>query len=378
MEQSFMPSPLVFHVIPSLRMGGAERLVVELAARLPDRGFRTRIVALFDRGALWREVRERNITWVQVMRSVRSSRPDLVLRLGKMFFAEPGRRPHIVHTHLFGADFWSVLARDLFSARFFLRERRVPRTRFISTAHNVDRDDSSVRRFARRWAARRMDRVIAISKEVETYARRDLGVPARRLEIIPNGADLDRIRPRGSRPFSDVPRFITVGRLEPQKGHDTLLRALAGVPPPWRLDIVGTGSLERDLRELAERMHIASRVHFLGERNDVPDLLAASDLFLFPSRWEGMGLALLEAMAAGVPALASDLPAIREFAPARSLVRPDDPAAWSRAVSRALAASSELIARAPELERRVRRAYGINRMVDAYAETYENMMNIAK
>jgi glycosyltransferase involved in cell wall biosynthesis len=366
--------PLVFHVIPSLRMGGAERLAVELAARLPERGFRTRIVALFDRGALWEEARERNIPWAQILHSTRESRLDLVLGLGKKIFAEPSRRPAIVHTHLFGADFWSMVARDLYAARFFLRERRVPRARFVSTAHNVDRDDSSVRRLARRWAARRMDRVIAISKEVETYARRDLGVRARRTEIIPNGADFDRIRPRGSRPFNEVPRLITVGRLEPQKGHETLIRALADVPPPWRLDIAGTGSLERDLRELAERMHIASRVHFLGERRDVPGLLAASDLFLFPSRWEGMGLALLEAMAAGVPALASDLPAIREFAPARCLVRPDDPAAWSRAVSRALAASSELIARTPELESRVRRKYGINRMVDAYARTYESML----
>ncbi len=362
--------PLVFHVIPSLRMGGAERLVLELCARLPEHGYRTKIIALFDGGALWQEVRDRNIRWTQTVPSVDASRLELLSRLKKTIYAEPGRRPDIVHAHLFGADFWSILAREFHEVHRMLHEKGVPPPAFVSTAHNIDHEDSSLRRFARRWAVRRMDRVIAISKDVRRYAMHDLRVKNDRIRIIPNGIDVDRIPLRGTRAFDATPRFITVGRLEPQKGHETLFRALKDVKPPWRLDVVGSGSLERDLKELAERMHIASRVHFLGERHDVGELLAASDLFLFPSHWEGMGLALLEAMAAGLPFLASDLPAIREFTTASRLVPPEDPLAWTEAVAKALASSKDLIKKAEDAVPRVRKKYGIDRMVGEYAKLY--------
>jgi glycosyltransferase involved in cell wall biosynthesis len=355
-------------------MGGAERLVVELAARLPERGYRTKIIALFDGGALWKEVRDRNIRWVQTVPSVDASRIELLRQLKKTIFAEPGRRPAIVHTHLFGADFWSILARELHEGSRILYERRVPPPVFISTAHNIDHEDTSLRRFARRWAVRRMDKVIAISKDVKQYARHDLRVKENHIQVVTNGVDFDRIPSRGKRAFDGTPRFIVVGRLEPQKGHETLLRALKDVSPPWRLDIVGSGSLERELRELTEQMHIASRVHFLGERYDVGELLAASDMFLFPSHWEGMGLALLEAMAAGLPFLASDLPAIREFVSRPHLVAPEDPFAWTEAITKSLASSKDLIKKAGDTETRIRKKYGIDRMVDEYAKIYKGLI----
>lgn len=366
--------PFVFHVVPSLRLGGAERLIVELAARLPQRGYRTKIVALFDAGTLWQEVRDRNIRWTQVAPSVHASRFDLLRQLMVKIYADPGRRPDIVHTHLFGADAWCTLARTLHRASDFLYERGVAQPVFISTAHNIDHEDTSLRRFARRWAVRRMDHVIAISKDVKRYVVNDLRVREPRVSVIPNGIDVREVPEREPGGFRSVPRLIIVGRLEPQKGHETLFRALADVPSPWRLDVVGRGSLERELKELTEELGIASRVHFLGECRDVRERLAASDLFLFPSLWEGMGLALLEAMAAGVPFLASDLPAIREFAPARHLVPAEDVPAWTRAIREALKHPRDLLVSARALSPRTRKKYDINRMVDAYAKVYKRLV----
>lgn len=371
--------PLVLHVIPTLRRGGAERLALELCARLPAYGYRTKLASLFGGGSLWGEIRDRNIRWIELASSTHVHRASLLRRLLRVIYADPPRRPAIVHTHLFGGDVWSIAAKSLHRVGWgamFDASRMKPF--FISTAHNIDRDDTSARRAARRWVVRRMHRVIAISKEVGQYAEHDLGASPSRVQVIPNGINVDAIPfRRGIADSSHTPRFFMTGRLEPQKGHAILFRALADVPPPWTLDIAGTGSLERDLKELAEQLGISSRIRFLGERDDIPALLEAADLFVFPSQWEGMGLALLEAMAAGVPALASDLPSIREYAPASMLVAAHEPSAWTAAILRVMAdpalAAEEAMARSTAIRAR----YTIDRMVRAYAAVYDDILSNA-
>ncbi|MCL4732960.1 glycosyltransferase [Patescibacteria group bacterium] len=372
-------APLVLHVIPTLRRGGAERLALELCARLPAYGYRTKLAGLFGGGSLWGEMRDRNIRWIELASSTHAHRAALLRRLLRVIYADPPRRPAIVHTHLFGGDVWSIAAKSIhrvgWGAIFDASSRMKPF--FISTAHNIDRDDTSARRAARRWAVRRMHRVIAISKDVGHYAERDLGAAPSRVQVIPNGIDVDAIPLRRGIAAPHTPRFFMTGRLEPQKGHAILFRALADVPPPWTLDIAGTGSLERDLKELAERLGISSRIRFLGERDDIPALLGTVDVFLFPSQWEGMGLALLEAMAAGVPALASDLPSIREYAPASMLVAAHEPSAWTAAIMRVMADPVLAAEVAMERSTAIRARYTIDRMVRAYAAVYDDILSNA-
>jgi glycosyltransferase involved in cell wall biosynthesis len=140
------------------------------------------------------------------------------------------------------------------------------------------------------------------------------------------------------------------------------------------LDVAGEGSLARDLKELAEKLGIASRVHFLGARSDIPQLLAQTDLLLFPSKWEGFGIALAEAAAAGVPLLASDLPALRDFIPSTRLVPPGDVHAWQRAISETLEDPSSALATAAHLAPRIRKRYDVEAMVDRYAEFYREVL----
>lgn len=136
---------------------------------------------------------------------------------------------------------------------------------------------------------------------------------------------------------------IMVATLEPHKDHETLLRAVPAIraaEPEFRLRLAGDGSLRGRLEELAGNLGLGGAVEFLGTRKDVPDLLGESDLFVFSTTLqEGLGSVLLEAMAAELPILASDVPACREMLAGGihgTLVPPSDPAVWSEAIVRAI------------------------------------------
>ncbi|MEA2378592.1 MAG: hypothetical protein QOI45_461 [Thermoleophilaceae bacterium] len=180
-------------------------------------------------------------------------------------------------------------------------------------------------------------------------ARRELlaaGVPAERILALPNGVDVDVHRPatgderRQLRERLGLPadRFIGVfvGRLHPVKDVDTLLAATARVPE-MTLAVVGDGPERRRLEAQAERLGIASRVSFRGLSSEVPDVLRASDAFLLSSHGEGMSNALLEAMACGLPCLASgSVGGARELLEeGRGVLLPDgDVPAWAAAIER--------------------------------------------
>ena len=162
--------------------------------------------------------------------------------------------------------------------------------------------------------------------------------------------------------------LLNVGRLTDQKNQGVLIRALARVPDA-RLVIAGDGPERADYAELAAELGVTDRLHMLGDvtRADVADLLAAADLFVFPSTWETFGLAALEAVIAGVPIVAADLPVLREVlsaddGAAATFVAPHDTQGWIAAL-----ASASAKAPAPAIVEALARRYSVTRMVDAYA-----------
>lgn len=357
--------PLVLQIIPTLFAGGAERFAIELASRLPDYGYRTKLVVLFDGGPLRELVRERDVHWVQLMDSTKSNRWTLMKRLSRMIHEDESRRPAIVHTHLFGPDFWTTLP-----------EMEIPRTDrpiLISTAHNIDPDDGMIRRLARRMVVPMFDRVVSVSDEVKRYTINKLGVSPKRALMI-DGMCLLQPATRLSGPFHHPPKLVTVARLAPQKGIETVLRALADVPPPWQYMIVGAGPLERDLKELAERLGIASRVIFAGMVMNVPEILQSSDLFLFPSRWEGLGSAALEAGWAGVPVLTSDIDPLRSVFPDRQRLPIDDVPAWTRAIMSTLEDSNATLDHASKLSSKIISRFHPDVVVKQYAGVYDELL----
>lgn len=248
-------------------------------------------------------------------------------------------RPDVVHMHTSRAHALAVFALLGLGCRARVATRRMdyplrrnPYTRFLYGAG--------------------LDRVVAISEAVRAELLA-LGVPAARIRLIPSGIDLERFRPlaeasaearleaRARLGVAPGERVVgSAASLHPRKGQDVLIRAAARLATPPLLLLAGTGPARAGLEALAARLGVQARVRFLGQVEPVEPLLAALDLFCLPSRKEGLGVAALEAMAAGLPVVASAVGGLAESVlPEETglLVPPDDPEALARALERLLA-----------------------------------------
>jgi len=354
-------NPLVVQVLWSFGRAGAERMVLDLARALPQHGFRSRVIAAGGGGEMEKDFLDAGVEYAigPVVSSFR--RFETVNFLKRQIAAYP---PAIWHAHL--SEIWAGWALRSSNAK----------APFVVTAHNDDRDDPWLRHKARGMAFRDADKVVCISKVVQRYVAQEFHVPSSETTLIRNGIDFRRVIGRPVRSFSEPARLITVGRLVAQKDHATLLKALARIKQPWQLDILGQGSEQPTLERLAGSLKLTSRVHFLGSVTNVAERLSRSDLFLFPSRWEGQGLALLEAAAAGVPIIASDLPVFHETFDAHSLAfaKPQDVSAWTRAIETALANPEQALTRARRAEEITRREFALDRMVDKYVQLYRDVI----
>jgi glycosyltransferase involved in cell wall biosynthesis len=195
------------------------------------------------------------------------------------------------------------------------------------------------------WGSRAMadyllncDRIIALND----LAYRELtafGFRTDQIALIPNGVEVDRFTAKTSYDIADATRVVFVGRLAQAKGLDVLLEALGRLntqtPGKYQLTIVGKGSLREPLEATAETLGIAESVHFAGQVEDVSPFLSHSDVFVLPSRAEGISNALLEAMATGLPCIASDIPgnhALIQNGENGLLVESDNPQALAEAI----------------------------------------------
>jgi glycosyltransferase involved in cell wall biosynthesis len=353
-----MSKPRITHVLWTLHRAGAERVVFDLIDCLKDR-YEFRLIAAGGGGEMEQEFRDLGIE--VILGPAGASKPALM-----KFFAQEFRdhRPDLLHTHL-GGDVWAGLVA--------VYQRIHP---WISTIHNEDRNDPWVRKQLRSFAAKHTDHIACVSHVVKAYVHTQFGAPLHRLSVIPNGIDLTPIQERSPRPFQDVPKLLTVGRLVEQKGQETLIRALAPIKRPWRLDICGEGPDRMRLERLVESLGLLPRITFLGVVPDVKRRLAQADLFCFPSRWEGQGVAPLEAAASGTPMLLSDLPVFREWFDESSVqfAAVDAVEAWTNVIRRTLEQPADAIRRAGEAKRLVLERGTREKMADAYATLYERWL----
>jgi glycosyltransferase involved in cell wall biosynthesis len=234
-----------------------------------------------------------------------------------------------------------------------------------------------------RALARGVDRYLAVSREIAAELVERLGWPAGRVEVSYNAVDPARFEaeaPAGLRAElgagEGAPLVLTPARLDAQKGHRTLFEAIAQLPDAV-FALAGEGPERGALEALAERLGIAGRVRFLGRRDDVPQLLAACDVFALPSLYEGSSLAVLEAMAAGRAIVSSAIGGTEELIEdGRSglLVPPGDAEALASALRRLLGDPSLRGELAASARARVRRDLTRERMAARVTGAYRELL----
>jgi len=171
------------------------------------------------------------------------------------------------------------------------------------------------------WLGRRWCKLeVAVSSPVAQELVAELGLPPSRIRTIVNCCLTEEIGERADisrrRRATTEPQLLMVARMDDAKDHDTVLRALAILKEQGRtltLRLAGDGPRKDELIKLSRQLSIGEQVLFHGDRHDIPELLGASDLFIFATKTEGFGLALIEAMSAGIPIISSDLPVCRQI-----------------------------------------------------------------
>ncbi|HEX5011986.1 MAG TPA: glycosyltransferase [Planctomycetota bacterium] len=369
----------ILHLITTLGVGGAEKHLQILTRGQVARGHEVRVAYLKGQGELTRDFEAQGVGVVNLQGGggVLGRLPklgELLAARGQLRRLLREWRPDVLHTHLLKADTLGALSARSGGVRAL-----------VASKHN---DERALLRapvsLVHGWLSRRVARTICLSDHVARFVEQHGRVPRGRIRRVYYGVDPDVLQPRRTRAavraelglLPDAPVLVCVGRLAPQKDHPTLLAALALLPPDVALLVVGGDPFGDGAERLAARareLGLSDRVRFLGIRHDVPDLLGASDLFVLPSLWEGLGLVFLEAMAVSLPTVATKVSAIPEVVPdgvGGWLVPPGRPDELARAIATALADPAERARRGAAGRALLLQRFTLPRMIDEVLAVY--------
>ena len=359
----------VMQVVISLAQGGTERLVIEICRRI-GAGFEPIVCCLDDEGAWADELRSAGIEVIALHR--RSGfRPEIGQQIADLATT---RQIDVLHCHQYSPFVYGRIAK-LWQ----------PHVRLVYTEHGrlSDAPPSWKRKLVNPLLSNFDGAIVAVSDDLRQYMV-ESRFPRERVSVIHNGIAIgplpgpaDRHRARAALGIADdVMLFATVARLDPVKDFGTLLEAFApirDVVPKAQLLVVGDGPEREALAARAARPDLAGAVHFAGMRNDARQLLPAADVYVNSSIFEGVSITILEAMAAGVPVLATAVGGTPEvlahggagvLVPARNAGRLADAGI---ALSRDPAARTRLAAAG---RRRCESSFTIQRMVAEYLQLY--------
>ena len=372
----------IAHIIKVTRISGAESHLLALLKGLRERELDVHLIILVERDKPMDEMmRAAEAGGIPVTRVTirRDADLSMVRRLQRVI---RDLQPDIVHTHLVHANLFGYAAAKMAG---------VPRV--VSSRHNDDRF-----RYRERWRRinrrlwRRLDAGIAISEAIKQFTIEVEGAPADKITVVHYGMDYNWLSDTEIQVARanlcdqlglsmDTNILGMVCRLVQQKGIPYALEATRRIQadfPNAHLVIAGDGELAAELRRLAAAIGIDDRVHWLGWRHDAADLMAAFDVLLVPSLWEGFGLVLLEAMSRRVPVIASRVSAIPEVVvhgETGILIEPRDVDALAKAMTRllqdrALRKHMGLLGAA-----RLEEHFSSARMVDGTIAVYQRVLN---
>lgn len=357
--------------ITELDAGGAERMLKELVTRLDRTKWEPHVYCLGPEAHYSAVMRECGIPVTCFGGRGLADAPRIVWRWRQ----ELRRfRPEILYTWLFHANILGRFAGAWANVPHILSGIRVAEKRH---AWHLRLD---------RWTNFLVEQNVCVSRGVADYVEKAGGLDPRKTVVIPNAVNGSRFADVAPANLSDLkipsgsPIGITIGRLEYQKGIDVLLSAIPIVRekvPHAHYLIVGNGPDKSSLERRAADLGIADRVHFLGRREDIPALLAASQLFILPSRWEGMPNVILEALAAGKPIVATHVEGVPELVAQNVngwLVPPEEPQSLGESLTVALSDLQVLQRRGDESYLIYEKHFTIDLLVENHVRLFEKLV----
>ena len=365
-------STRVLYLSHAFAVGGAEEMVLNLVRHLPS-SYEPAVACIHDAGPIGLEIQRTGVPFKVLGLTPGLRHPFDVLRL-RDFLHEC--QPDIVHTFLLTGSLYG---------RFAAMMARVPVV--IGTEVNVYERKQALHALAERWLMRGTDAVVASAESVREFYVRQVQADPSKVEVIYNAVDwsqLDTTVGRDEmRAAMDVPAGAPllgiIARLTEQKGHRVLLDALAQRPDLGQayLVIVGDGPLSAGLQRQAADLGLSSRVRFLGARRDLGNILAAVDAFVLPSFWEGLPLAMVLAMGAGLPVVASrvaGIPEVVQDGVSGLLVTPGDSAELAAALSRVVNDDTTRVLLGQAARAFVRPRFGVDGYVNAITSLYNRLL----
>jgi glycosyltransferase involved in cell wall biosynthesis len=380
---------LRYFYCPSLPIGGAERQALKLAKKLMEKGVTVTVLGgRWD----WGQPRREEINGVPVhrhftgwggfnIRGLRRVSQYLYLLTLFLYLVRHRNEYDLIHCHsaLFGASMVALAGR-------MLHKKSLIRAMASGPWGDIKRLREGERGtiWGTRWMLsqlKKADRLVALNRQVSEELV-EIGVQPERIVHIPNGVEIEQIQRKADYQLDHAVTVTFLGRLHPQKGIDVLLSAFQRVRKEspqfsWQLKLIGTGERRSEFEAMARQLAIDPAVEFLGQVDDPLPMLGQSDVFVLPSRSEGMSNALLEAMASGLPCIATDIAGNSEVIAQGVnglLVQPDDHNDLATAMA-SLAMDQKLREKlGQEAVRTVEDKYSLDSVVDQYMTLYAGLL----
>jgi glycosyltransferase involved in cell wall biosynthesis len=352
-------------------VGGAEEMVLNLVRHLPKR-FEPMVACIHEAGPIGEEIRRTGVPFQVLGLTPGLARPLDVLRLRAALQA---MAPTIVHTFLLTGSLYG---------RFAAMMSGVPVV--IGTEVNVYENKRPLHARMERWLMRGTDAVIASAASVKDYYVAQVAADPDKVEVIYNAVDWAQLQTTMTRDEfrtavgvpADAPVAGIIARLTEQKAHRVLFDAMTRPElSTLHLIVVGDGELRDDLRSRAESLGLSRRVHFLGARRDLGNVLAAIDIFAMPSYWEGLPLSMVLAMGAGLPVVASRVAGIPEVVNDRVsglLVDPGNAEQLARALATLVEDRALRAQLGDEARKFVTPRFGVDGYVNSIVSLYDRLL----